>query len=230
MKIELRGVRKRFGRQEALRGIDLTIPHGQRTGIVGPNGSGKSTLLRIVMGLVSCEGEVRIDGRSPFAERQTLAHRMAYVPQVAPHMGATVGEIVGAVTTIRGLGADRIHDAAERLGLDTRDLSGKSFRTLSGGMKHKVLLALALSSGASLLILDEPTASLDVDSRARFAALLEQRAADATVLLCSHRIEEVERQADRVVELAEGLVARDAAVAREGAREAQLAVEAGAIQ
>lgn len=211
MRIELRQVRKRFGKQEALRGIDLVVPHGQRVAIVGPNGSGKSTLLRIVMGLVSCEGEVRIDALSPFVDRMALAQRMAYVPQVAPQLGATVGELVRAVTSLRELAPDRVFATAQRLELDTALIRDKPFRALSGGMKHKLLLAMALSSGASLLILDEPSASLDVAARQRFEALLDEVARDATVLLCSHRIEEVQRQAERVVELGDGLVVRDLA-------------------
>jgi ABC-type multidrug transport system ATPase subunit len=204
-------VRKRFGNQEALRGIDLVVPHGQRVAIVGPNGSGKSTLLRVVMGLVACEGEIRIDALSPFADRQALARLMAYVPQVAPQLGATVGELVRAVTTLRELSPDRVLATARRLELDTTLVRDKPFRSLSGGMKHKLLLALALSADASLLILDEPSASLDVASRQKFEALLDEVAKDATVLLCSHRIEEVQRQAERIVELGDGRIVRDLA-------------------
>lgn len=211
MRIELRGVRKCFGSQEALRGIDLVVPHGQRVAIVGPNGSGKSTLLRVVMGLVACEGEIRLDASSPFADRQALARRMAYVPQVAPQLGATVGEVVRAVTTLRELPPDRVFAMAGRLELDAALVRDKPFRSLSGGMKHKLLLALALSADASLLILDEPSASLDAASRQKFEALLDEAAKDATVLLCSHRIEEVQRQAERIVELGDGRVVRDLA-------------------
>jgi len=211
VRIELKQVRKRFGNQEALRGIDLVVPHGQRVAIVGPNGSGKSTLLRVVMGLVSCEGEVRIDALSPFVDRMALARRMAYVPQVAPQLGATVGEVVRAVTSLRELPPDRVLETARSLELDTDLVRDKPFRSLSGGMKHKLLLALALSSDASLLILDEPSASLDVASRQRFEALLDEAAKQATVLLCSHRIEEVQRQAERIVELGDGRVVRDLA-------------------
>lgn len=211
MRIELRSVRKRFDHQEALRGIDLVVPHGERVAIVGPNGSGKSTLLRVIMGLQSCEGEVRIDALSPFEDRQALARRMAYVPQVAPQLGATVGEVVRAVTTLRELERDRIVATADRLALDVTLVRDKPFRSLSGGMRHKLLLALALSADASLLVLDEPTASLDVATRERFEALFEEASQGATVILCSHRIEEVQLQARRIVELAEGRVVRDLA-------------------
>jgi ABC-2 type transport system ATP-binding protein len=209
VQIELHGVGKRFGRREALRGVELVVPHGRRVAIVGPNGSGKSTLLRAVMGLLACEGDVRLDGLSPFRDRQALARRLAYVPQVAPQLGATVGEIVRAVSTLRDLPVDRVLAAADRLALDTNDIRDESFRSLSGGAKHKVLLALALSSGASLLILDEPTASLDAASRQAFEVLLEEAARDATVLLCSHRIEDVRGCSSRVVELGEGRIVRD---------------------
>lgn len=230
MRIELRGVRKRFDEQEALRGIDLVVPHGQRVAIVGPNGSGKSTLLRVLMGLVSCEGEVRLDALSPFTDRQALARRMAYVPQVAPQLGATVGEVVHAITTLRELPADRVIGTARRLELDVAVVRDKPFRSLSGGMKHKLLLALALSSDASLLILDEPTASLDVATRQRFETLFDEASRDATVVLCSHRVEEVQRQAERVVELGEGRVVRDLATVPEAGKVVVLRPGGGASE
>lgn len=209
MRIELDKVSKRFGTQQVLCGIDLSVDHGTRLALVGPNGSGKSTLLRAIMGMLRVEGEVRLDGLCPFRERRSIAQKLAYVPQVAPQLGATVHEVVRTVSELRGLSAERIGTMADRVELALPPLSNKSFRSLSGGMKQKLLVALAFSSDASLYILDEPTASLDTASRARFERLLDDVTGAATVVLCSHRIDEVARLSNRVVELAEGRIARD---------------------
>ncbi len=206
MHVELRGVTKRYGRQAALRDVDLEIEHGARVGLVGPNGSGKSTLLRVVMGLLSCEGDARLDGRSSFHERERVADHIAYVPQIAPQLGATVGEVVRAVSTLRAIDRGRVREVAEALALDVDGVGARPFRALSGGMKHKLLIALAFATNATLFILDEPTASLDERSRERFAELFETWVDGATVLLCSHRAEDVQKLADRVVHLDEGRV------------------------
>lgn len=208
MKIELDRVGKSYGKQRVLDDVSFVVEPGARVALVGPNGSGKSTLLRIVMGLLRCDGQVRLDGVSPFEARGEVARRLAYVPQIAPQLGATVQEVVRAVSTLRDIEPARVREVAERLGISLDDAARKPFRALSGGMKQKVLLALAFSTSASLLILDEPTASLDETSRARFLELLSE-AGDATVLLCSHRIEEVQKLAGRVIELSEGRVLRD---------------------
>lgn len=213
MRIELRGVARSFGNVAALRGVSLDIPQGARVGLVGPNGSGKSTLLRVVMGLVACEGVVLLDGASPFERRDEVARRLAYVPQFAPQWGATVADVVGAVASLRDLDADAVAAMARRLDLDVDALGPRPFRELSGGTKQKLLIAVALSTGASLFVLDEPTASLDAAARTRFFALLDEVAGSATRLFCSHRIDEVRDCVDRVVVLREGLVDYDGPIA-----------------
>lgn len=209
MRIELSGVRRRFGPAEVLRGIDLRIAQGERAALVGPNGSGKSTLIRAILGLISCEGTLRLDGRSPFEERLATARRLAYVPQVAPQLSATVEELIGAVATTRGLPREAAREAADAMGLDVGALRARPFRLLSGGMKQKLLIALALAARPSLYVLDEPTASLDAASRARFFRVFEERARGATLLLCSHRAEELAQLTERIIALDEGRVASD---------------------
>jgi|SoiMethySBSTD1v2_1073268.scaffolds.fasta_scaffold266747_2 ABC-type multidrug transport system ATPase subunit len=209
MRIELRGARKRFGKVEALRGIDLTIPGGRRVALVGPNGSGKSTLIRALLGLVDCEGEVRIDGPNPYESRVELARRLAYVPQIAPALGASVNELVALVCLTRELPRAEVERMAERLALDLASVGRRPFRNLSGGTKQKVLLAIAFASHPELLVLDEPTASLDEDARRRFLELCGELPASTTVILCSHRLEEVSHLTDHVLALHEGQVRYD---------------------
>lgn len=209
MRLELSQVRKRFGCTEVLRGIDLVVPSGRRVALIGPNGSGKSTLLRSLLGLVACEGRVLLEGRSPFEDRVEVARRLAYVPQVAPQLAAPVGDILDLVRTTRGLTEDAILSVAARLELDVAAVRARPFRALSGGMKQKLLIALALASRASLLVMDEPTASLDARAREHFFQLCEEVAPGTTLVLCSHRLEELRHLAGHVVALEEGRVVYD---------------------
>ena len=207
MQIEVRGLSKRFGRVEALRELSFDVAGGQRVAVVGPNGSGKSTLNRVLLGLLAYEGEVRIGGHDAFGERRAVAPRIAYVPQLAPPLAVPVGEWCGAVSRLRGLSPDAIPRMAERLGLALADVTARPFRALSGGTRQKLLVALALAAEPKLLILDEPTGSLDPESRARVLGLVDELPRDTTVLLCSHRLSEIRQLVDEVIALADGAVA-----------------------
>jgi ABC-2 type transport system ATP-binding protein len=206
MRIETREVAKRFGRTDALSGVSFEAPAGTRLALIGPNGSGKSTLNRILMGLLACGGTVLLDGRSPFRERIAVARRMAYVPQAMPHLGASVGEVVASVARVRELSFADVEDVARSFDLLLADVARVPVRSLSGGTKQKLLLALAFAARASLLILDEPTGSLDSRARERFFELVDALPADTSVLLCSHRLEEVRPLVSSVLALEDGRV------------------------
>jgi ABC-2 type transport system ATP-binding protein len=207
MRVELLGVSKRFGQVHALREVSLDFPAGSRTALIGPNGSGKSTLVRVVMGMLCHAGEVRFDGMAPAAGSSERTARIAYVPQVAPRLAAPVRDVVGAVIKLRGLASDALQQPAQALGLDLDAISRRPFRTLSGGQRQKVLAAIALAAGAELLLLDEPTASMDPRSRSEFFRLVDALPPQVSVLLCSHRLDEIRRLVDRVVVMEEGRVA-----------------------
>ena len=207
MQIEVRGLQKRFGRVPALCGLDFDIAAGQRVAIVGPNGSGKSTLNRVLLGLLDYQGTVRIGGHDAFVDRMRIARQIAYVPQLAPPLALPVGEWVAAVTRLRDLGADAIPELAARLDLSLDALAARSFRALSGGTRQKLLIAMALAAQPSLLILDEPTGSLDPESRARVLRLVDGLARSTTLLLCSHRLSEIRQLVDEVIALEEGAIA-----------------------
>ncbi len=209
MRIELHEVRRRFGAQRVLDGVDLVVPSGTRLALVGPNGSGKSTLLRVMMGLLRAEGIVLLDGRSPFRDRRELARDLVYVPQVAPRLGASVLDLVHAIALLRGMDEERVRSVARKLEVDLEAIASKAWSDLSGGTKQKMLVALAFASSSRLLILDEPTASLDARSREAFVEMLEGLGRETTVVFCSHRMEEIDPWVDRVVELSAGRVARD---------------------
>jgi ABC-2 type transport system ATP-binding protein len=208
MRIEATDVRKRFDDVQALDGVTFSVAAGAKVALVGPNGSGKSTLVRGLVGLVRCDG-IRLDGRDPFTERAALADRMAYVPQTAPRIGVTAGELVRAIAALRHLDVLEIRRLAGELDLRLDEVDARPLRALSGGMQQKLLIALALAAPVSLLVLDEPTASLDARTRETFFRLCDQRAARATVVLSSHRVDEVDRLTDRVIGLEAGRVAFD---------------------
>lgn len=209
MQIEARGLAKRFGEIEALRGLDFSVPAGRRVALVGPNGSGKSTLNRVLLGLLAFEGEVLLDGCSPLADRVEIARRMAYVPQVAPQLAAPVGELVTSLARVRGIRVQAVADATQQLGLELAAVAPRPFRSLSGGMKQKLLIGLALAAQASLLLLDEPTGSLDARSRELLFPLLADLPRETTLVLCSHRLEEVRQLVDHVLVLHEGSLVYD---------------------
>jgi ABC-2 type transport system ATP-binding protein len=206
VKIELTDVRKSFDGVVALDGVTLVVPPGAKVALDGPNGSGKSTLVRAVMGLVRCDG-IRLDGLDPFAHRASLSARIAYVPQTAPALGAPVRDLVRAVAAIRAIDPAGIRGVADALDLSLDEVGRRPVRALSGGMRQKLMLALALAAPASLFVMDEPTASLDARARETFFRLFEARAAGATLLLSSHRADEVDRLVDRVVALEDGRLA-----------------------
>lgn len=202
MRIQLAKLAKRFGKVNALREIDLDLPAGAKVALIGPNGSGKTTLIRSLLGLVRYEGEVRIDGA--VVDRAAFASRIAYVPQIAPHVAATCGDLVRAIAELRGISEAPIRDAAMELDLAFDAIAARPFRSLSGGSKQKLLIALALAARPELLIMDEPTASLDAEARGRFFRLYRELAGNATLILCSHRLEEIRSLIDHVVALEDG--------------------------
>ena len=215
MRIELTEVTKRYGKVLALDRVSLDLPSGARVALLGANGSGKTTLTRVLMGLVRHDGEVRLaDAPATQRRRLELAPRISYVPQIAPPWAAPVGEVVAAVATLRHVPERQLAAAAARMDVDLAAVAHRPFRGLSGGTRQKVLIALALATNPDLAILDEPTASLDAGARTRFFDLALEALGDATVVLCSHRLDELRTLVDHVVVLADGRVAWSGPAAR----------------
>ncbi|MFP4599705.1 MAG: ATP-binding cassette domain-containing protein [Persicimonas sp.] len=214
MNVQLESVAKTFGRTRALSGVDLTIDAGERVALIGPNGSGKTTLIRIIMGMLRAQGTVTVGRWSPFDERPKLAEQVAYIPQIAPQMNVPLGRLIASISAVRGFEPARVEAVAERLDFRPSEHAGKSFRELSGGMKQKLLIALALAARPRLLIMDEPSASLDAEARSNFFELCADLPEETTILLCSHRIEEVRHLIARIVALEEGRVISDGPVER----------------
>jgi ABC-type multidrug transport system ATPase subunit len=207
--IEISHVSKSFGPVRALSDVSLTLGPGERTAFVGANGSGKTTLMRSVMGLLAVSGQVRIDGFDVRTHPERALRDVAYMPQVSPPLDAPVRELVRAIAALRGHAPARTAELADVMGLDYDRIARTRLRDLSGGTKQKLLAAMALASQPRVLVCDEPTANLDEAARHAFFGLVAQRPADAVLILCSHRTEEVRQLVDRVVELSEGHLVRD---------------------
>jgi len=202
--IEVRALRKSFGRTVALDGLDLTVSAGEVHAFLGPNGAGKTTTIRILLGLLRKDGgEARLLGGDPWHDATSLHARLAYVPgDVTLWPGLTGGEIIDLLGRLRGgIDAKRRQALIERFELDP----AKKARAYSRGNRQKVALIAALASDAELLLLDEPTAGLDPLMEASFRDCVnDERRAGRTILLSSHILSEAEALSDRVTIIRDG--------------------------
>ena len=211
--IRFDSVAKAFKRVRVLDGINLEIGLGERVALIGSNGAGKTTLIRCLLGEYTHDGSVTIEGRSPRRERTTVLGDIGFVPQLPPPLKMPVGQLIGFAAAVCGTDPKRIIDLAGRLGLDSAPIMDRQFIRLSGGMKQKLLIAMALGRSARVLVMDEPAANLDPEARKMFFELLAERAESATMLISSHRLNEVSSLVNRVIELDMGKVVLDDRVA-----------------
>lgn len=196
--VEVRDLRKNFGRTAALDGLDLRVRTGEIHGFLGPNGSGKSTTIRILLGILRASGgEASLFGSDPWADAVTLHQRIAYVPgDVTLWPSLSGGETIDLLARMRGgIDSARRAELIERFELDPT----KKGRAYSKGNRQKVALVSAFSAHAELLVLDEPTSGLDPLMEQIFQDCVRDAAArGVTVLLSSHILSEVEHLCDRV--------------------------------
>jgi len=194
----LRGIVLRFGKVQALTGVDLEIRAGERVALIGANGSGKSSLLRLLHGLLPHAGGA-FESHVPPMSQAMLFQR--------PHMlRASVRNNVALALWLKG---SRWRDAQreavvalDRVGL--AELAGRNARTLSGGQQQRMALARAWALHPEVLLLDEPTASLDPTAKRDVEALIADAAQGRTLVFASHNLGQVKRLASRVVYLEHG--------------------------
>jgi ABC-2 type transport system ATP-binding protein len=207
----LHGLTKRFGRVTAVGGVSVEVARGEVVALLGPNGAGKSTTVDMLLGLTKPdEGAVTVAGGSPReAVDRGLVGAMMQNGALLPDV--TVGEIVGLIVSThqKPLPAEEV---IARAGLE--HLVNRRCGKLSGGERQRVRFALALAGDPQLLVLDEPTAAMDVDGRRAFWAAIRGFAATGrTVLFATHYLAEAEDYADRVVLMRHGAVVADGPVA-----------------
>jgi ABC-2 type transport system ATP-binding protein len=205
--IRLSGVERSYGPVKAVRGIDLEIGRGETVALLGPNGAGKSTTIDMILGLAEPDrGTVQVMGMSA-TEAVAAGHIAAMLQTGAVIGGLSVREVV---TMFAGLYPHPrpVEDVLALTGLT--EIAERRAEKLSGGQVQRTRFALALVSGADLLVLDEPTVALDVDGRRDFwAAMRDVAAGGATVVFATHYLEEADLYADRVVLLANGRIVAD---------------------
>jgi Cu-processing system permease protein len=202
--ISLRGVTKRYGVRPVLQDVSCDIQPGEITLLLGANGAGKSTLLRCLLGLVDYSGDITLDGLSPLVHGRGLRARIGYMPQHGGlHPDLTVSETMKFFADIRRADHARIMPLLEEAGLGPE--SDTKVGDLSGGMRQRLGFAVALVSDPPILILDEPTASLDKAGRQWIAQRLHALAASGrTVLVSTHAGHQLIEGGARVMTIEEG--------------------------
>lgn len=207
--IDCRNVTKSFGRFHALRDFSLGVKFGECVALWGANGAGKTTALRCVLGVFPFTGEIRVAGKNPAVDGKAVREVTGYIPQSAAlYDELTVEETLDFFCDIRGLDHDRIGPVMRRVAIEDHAL--KPVKALSGGLKQRLTLGIAMLADPPILLFDEPTASLDAASRRSFLELLQSLKREGrAVLFASHRIEEVKALADRVIILDGGQQTRE---------------------
>jgi ABC-2 type transport system ATP-binding protein len=202
---------KSFASANAVNGISFSVAKGEVVGLLGGNGAGKTTTIGMIMGLVTpSSGSVRVFGVNMVDRRYEVLHRMNFEsPYVDMPHRLTVRQNLDVFARLYGVehASDRIRELAESL--DLTEFIDRAAGQLSAGQKTRVALAKALINDPELLLLDEPTASLDPDTadwiRTRLETFRTRR--NATILLASHNMAEVERLCDRVIIMKKGQIA-----------------------
>ncbi|MGH3246772.1 MAG: ABC transporter ATP-binding protein [Trebonia sp.] len=211
--ITIRSLTKTYrGNLTALDGIDLDIGTGM-VGLLGANGAGKTTLLRVLAGVVPASaGTIRVGGhdlRTPEGKR-AVKRDLGYLPQdLGVYPDLTARGFLDYIAILKGMDGKRERRAAiesvlSLVALDS--VADRRLKTFSGGMKRRVGIAQALLNRPGLLIVDEPTAGLDPEERVRFRTLLSSLAADRTVLLSTHIVEDIASTSQDLIVLARGRV------------------------
>jgi ABC-type multidrug transport system ATPase subunit len=206
--IEIRDVSKRFGGSIALDGISTSIGTGEFVMLLGANGAGKTTLLRCILGLLNFEGAITVGGHEIVRHGHLARRLIGYVPQ-RPALPAEMlcGEAMEFFARLRGMPRGDL-TWLERVGLG--DHAAAPTRELSGGMRQRLALALALQADPTVILFDEPAAHLDAQaSRAMHRDLADLAARGRTVLLSTHRVADAMRASSRALLLERGRLVYD---------------------
>jgi ABC-2 type transport system ATP-binding protein len=206
--VQARGLTKHFGRILALDRLDLTVPQGSIFGLLGPNGAGKTTAIRILTGLARpSDGSASVNGVMVGLDRPELRRGIGYLDQDPRFYGWMRGhELLELVGRLHGLDGADLHGRVSEM-LELTGLTGAAGRRIggySGGMRQRLGIAQAMLHRPRVLILDEPVSSLDPEGRRDLLELISSMRGDATVLISTHVLSDVERICDRVAILHRG--------------------------
>ena len=201
--LEVKDLSRSYGDFLAVDAVNFSIPHGEITGLLGHNGAGKTTIMKMLSGyLEPDQGSVRINGLDLAAEPKTVQRQLGYLPESLPvYPELAVMDYLEYAASMKGL-AGRERDEEVLRAIRSTDLAAKALApisTLSRGYKQRVGVAQALLGKPRLLILDEPTNGLDPTQTEQMRELIRSIAQDATVILSTHIMQEVEALCDRVL-------------------------------
>jgi len=190
--VEARGLRKAFGKTIALDGIDLRVDEGHILGLIGPNGAGKSTALNAILGLTQYQGQLKVLGRDPWAERDQLMRDVCFIADVA--VLPRWMRVSQALDYVAGVHPRFDRTKAEGFLAKTDILHASKIRELSKGMVTQLHLALVMAIDAKLLVLDEPTLGLDILYRKQFydSLLNDYFDRSRTIVVTTHQVEDVQ--------------------------------------
>ena len=190
--IEARGLRKTYGATKALDGVDLRVEEGRILGLIGPNGAGKTTALNAILGLTSCEGELKVLGRDPWSERDELMREVCFIADVA--VLPRWMKVSQALDYVAGVHPKFDRTRAMGFLAKTQIPPDKKIGKLSKGMVTQLHLALVMAIDAKLLVLDEPTLGLDILFRKAFYDSLLNDYFDGkrTIVVTTHQVEEIQ--------------------------------------
>ena len=203
--VSVRDVSKAYGDVLALAGVSFDVADGEALALWGANGSGKTTLLKAILSLIKVDGTIIVAGHDVRRDGKAARAVVGYVPQETIFYDLSVAATLQFFARLRRADGERIDGLLARLGLEEH--SDKPVPALSGGLKQRLALAVALLADPPFLLLDEPTANLDVQARHDYLALLTDLHHEGkTIVFASHRLDEVESLADRVLVLEDGKV------------------------
>lgn len=202
--IKVEHVSKRYGKTAVLEGVSFEARAGEAIALWGANGAGKSTLIKAMLGLLEFQGRIQVEGSDVRRNGKQARRFIGYVPQDVVFYDQSVRATLEFYARLKGVGPERLAELLARLGL--ADHTRKPVPALSGGLRQRLALAIALLADPPVLLLDEPTASLDAGAQRDYLSLLAllRQEEGKTILFASHRLEEVELLANRVLMLEQG--------------------------
>ncbi len=203
-------ITKNFMGSKVLDMVSMTINRGDRIALMGPNGAGKTTLVRAILGFYHLDsGRLKVLDFEPINQRVEVLKHISFIPQLPPPVKLSIDELLTFVTKSSQISKEVIFSQALQMDLDLKKHINKPFYKLSGGMKQKLLIAIALSKKSDLLIFDEPTANLDPKGREQFYELLTDIDASCSTLFITHRLDEIASLVNRKVYMDLGKVVED---------------------
>jgi ABC-type multidrug transport system ATPase subunit len=206
--VTVNNLTKRYGDTKAIDEISFSIARGESIALWGPNGAGKTTILRCLLGIARFTGDVEVGGFRSNKEGRQARGIIGYVPQELAAPELTVGEMSEFIAKLKHVPYDDAFSRLEQLSI--ADQVDKQISALSGGMKQRLALALALIGDPQILLLDEPTANLDARGRGELIELLKElKQQDMTLIFSSHRPEDVLLLADRILIVEQGKLASE---------------------